>query len=88
MVSSNAKGVDEYIASLSTDRQKEIKLIRGIILRNLPKGYKEGMQYGMIGYFIPLEDYPNTYNGQPLAIAGLAAQKNYTPIFNGCLRES
>ena len=37
-----------------------------MILANLPAGFVEGMQYGMIGYYIPLERYPDTYNGQPL----------------------
>lgn len=54
MVTSNAKTVDEYIASLPKDKQEDIKSIRKLILQNLPKGYKEGMQYGMIGYCIPL----------------------------------
>lgn len=55
--------------------------IRKLILKNLPKGYKEGMQYGMIGYYIPLEDYADTYNGQPLGIIRLAAQKNYNSLY-------
>lgn len=81
MVSSNAKTVDEYVASLPKARQKDIETVRKLILDNLPKGYVEGMQYGMIGYYIPLEDYPDTYNGQPLGIVGLAAQKNYNSLY-------
>lgn len=42
---------------------------------------KHSMQYGMIGYYVPLEDYPETYNGQPLGIVGLAAQKNYNSLY-------
>jgi hypothetical protein len=80
MVSSNAKTVDKYIAGLPEDRRKEIKTVRNLILKHLPKGYEEGM-FGMIGYYVPLEDYPDTYNGQPLWIAGLAAQKNYNSLY-------
>jgi hypothetical protein len=81
MVSSNAVTVDEYLKSLPDDRRDAIKGVRKVILENLPKGYKEGMQWGMITYYIPLEDYPNTYNGQPLAYAALAAQKNFNSLY-------
>lgn len=81
MVTSDAKTVEEFIAALPKDRQEDIKAVRKLILRNLPKGYKEGMLYGMIGYYVPQEEYPNTYNGQPLGIVGLAAQKNYNSLY-------
>ena len=81
MVSSNAKTVDEYIASLPQDKRDEIRSIRKLILKNLAKGYKESMQYGMISYCVPLEDYANTYNGKPLGIIALAAQKNYNSLY-------
>ena len=35
------------------------------------------MQYGMIGYAVPRERYPDTYNGQLLGYAALAAQRCY-----------
>jgi hypothetical protein len=39
------------------------------------------MQYGMIGYYVPLERYPETYNGQPLGVAALASQKRYMSLY-------
>ena len=48
---------------------------------NLPDGYREGMQFGMIGWYVPLERFPDTYNGQPLGLAGLASQKNYMSLY-------
>jgi hypothetical protein len=81
MVSSKAKTVAEYLKDLPADRRKEIEAVRKVIKRNLPKGFEEGMLYGMIGYYIPLKDYPETYNGQPLGLAGLAAQKNYMTVY-------
>lgn len=81
MVSSNAKTADEYVKSLPDDRRDAIKKVRKVILDNLPKGYKEGMFHGMIAYYVPLEEYPDTYNGEPLGIAGLAAQKNYNSLY-------
>src|SRR5690606_21196128 len=42
---------------------------------------KEGMLYGMISYFIPLKDFPDTYNKQPLTYISLASQKNYMGLY-------
>ena len=58
-----------------------VSAVRDVVLRHLPEGYRESMSFGMIGYGIPLERYPTTYNKQPLAYAGLAAQKNYYALY-------
>ena len=81
MVSSSAKTVDEYLAGLPQDRRSDVQRVREVILANLPDGFEEMMQYGMIGYAIPLERFPKTYNGQPLGVAALAAQKNYLSVY-------
>ena len=78
---SKATTVKEYLAELPPDRRAAISAVRKVILENLPEGYEEGMEYGMIGYFIPLKRYPVTYNGQPLGIAALASQKNYMSVY-------
>jgi hypothetical protein len=39
------------------------------------------MQYGMISYVVPLERYPDTYNGQALAVASLANQKRHLSLY-------
>lgn len=72
---------DEYIASLPEERRKAMTAVRDVILENLPRGFEEGMSYGMIGWYIPLERFPDTYNGQPLGLAGLASQKNYMSLY-------
>jgi len=66
---------------LSEERRVSITAVRDIILKNLPNGYEETMQYGMISYVIPLERYPDTYNGQALTLASLASQKNYMSVY-------
>jgi hypothetical protein len=81
MVQSKARTVEEYLASLPPDRREAISAVRRVILKNLPKGYEEAMNWGMICYEIPLKRYPNTYNGQPLGIAGLASQKQYMSLY-------
>jgi uncharacterized protein YdhG (YjbR/CyaY superfamily) len=81
MARTTATTVDEYLAELPDDRRAEIEAVRNVILENLPKGYEETMQHGMIGYVVPLERYPVTYNGRPLEYAGLASQKNYMSLY-------
>jgi hypothetical protein len=81
MATSKAKSVTEYLASLPPERRAALAAVRRVIKKNLPRGFVEGMQYGMIGYAVPLSRYPNTYNGQPLGIACLASQKNYMTLY-------
>ena len=72
--------VDDYLGSLSEDRKTAMNAVRGVILENLPAGYEETVQHGMICYVIPLATYPVTYNKLPLMFAGLASQKNYMTV--------
>lgn len=85
MVSSKATTVADYLAELPEDRRAEIARVRDLINEALPPGYREAMAWGMIGWAIPLEVYPNTYNRQPLALAGLAAQKNSNSLYLNCV---
>jgi hypothetical protein len=81
MESSPARSVDEYLSRLAPDRREALSKLRRLILEHLPPGYEEGIQYGMIGYFIPLSRYPDTYNGQPLGVVALASQKQYMSLY-------
>jgi hypothetical protein len=78
---SDATSVDDYLASLPDDRREALEQVRRVILANLPTGIVEAMNWGMIVYEVPLTTYPDTYNGQPLAYAGLASQKNYMAVY-------
>lgn len=81
MVQSKAKTVKEYLDDLPADRRKEIAKVRSVVRKNLPKGYREAMGFGVICYEIPLERYADTYNKKPLGYAGLAAQKNFNTLY-------
>jgi hypothetical protein len=81
MVSSNATTVAEYLQELTPERRKAMNEVRKMIKANLPKGYKEVMNWGMINYELPLSRYPNTYNKQPLGIVALASQKNFMTFY-------
>lgn len=88
MVTSEAATVEEYLEELPPERREVIDQVRKTILDNLPSGYAETMNWGMISYEIPLEDFPNTYNGQPLSYVALAAQKNHYAVYmNGVYQD-
>jgi hypothetical protein len=76
-----ASSPDEYIAQLPPDRREAISAVREVIRRNLPAGYEEGIDFGMISYQVPLDRFPDTYNGHPLGLAALANQKNYMALY-------
>jgi hypothetical protein len=80
-VRSDAETVDEYLESLPADPDAQIAQVRRVILANLPDGYVETTNWGMISYEIPLETYPDTYNGKPLMYAALASQKNHMAVY-------
>ena len=81
MVSSKAATPEEYLESLPEDRREVVSAVREVVRRNLPTGYQESMGWGMLCWGIPLERYPNTYNGQPLGYVALAAQKNHYSLY-------
>jgi len=78
---SNARTVEEYLQSLPEDKKISLEQVRDVILSRLPEGYEEVMNWGMISYQVPLERFPDTYNGKPLLYAALAAQKNHMAVY-------
>jgi hypothetical protein len=84
---SKSTTVEEYLAGLPPDRRKVLEAVRAVILKNLDRDYEEGMQYGMIGYYVPHSVFPAGYHcdpRQPLPFAGLASQKNYNSLYLMC----
>ena len=81
MVSSGATTVEEYLAELPSERRDVVRVVRQTVLDRLPAGFVETMNWGMICYELPLSRYPDTYNGQPLGIAALAAQARHYSLY-------
>ncbi len=82
---SKATTVDDYIKELPEDRRTAIEKLRNEIKKNLPKGFKECMGYGMIGYVIPHSIYPAGYHCNPkvpLPFMNIASQKNYIAVYH------
>lgn len=78
---SDAATVKEYLDALPEDRRAAIAAVRKVIRANLPKGYEEAMNWGMIAYQVPLATYADTYNKQPLMYAALASQKRHMAVY-------
>jgi hypothetical protein len=82
---SKAATPEQYIAELPDDRRIAIEKLRKVVLANLPKGLKEVMIYGMLGYVVPHEIYPNGYHCDPklpLGFFNIASQKNSINIYH------
>jgi hypothetical protein len=73
--------VDAYLDSLSPEKRIVIEEARAFVRKHIPDGYAEFMNWGVINWGNPLEQFANTYNGQPLCYVGLGAQKNYNSLY-------
>ena len=82
MASSDAKTVKEYLEELPEERREVVSRVRDTIVGNLPEGFEETMEWGMISYQVPLSRYPDTYNKKPLMYMALAAQKNHYAVYS------
>jgi uncharacterized protein YdhG (YjbR/CyaY superfamily) len=82
---SKATSPRQYIDELPKDRNEVIQKLRQTILKNLPKGFKEQMSYGMLGYVVPHSLYPDGYHcdtSLPLPFMNLASQKNFVAVYH------
>jgi hypothetical protein len=82
-----ASTVTEYLAALPADRREAANEVRQGINLALPPGYEEGIQWGMISWFVPLSSFPAGYGGNkkvPLPLISLASQKNYMALHMIC----
>ena len=82
---SKAEHPNQYIAELPEDKRIVIEELRKVISINLPEGYQEVMSYGMIGYVVPHELYPNGYHCNPklpLPFMNIASQKNFIALYH------
>lgn len=80
--------VAQYLAQLPPERKEAMAAIRKTINANLPDGYEEGIQYGMIAWFVPHSVYEKGYHcdaKQPVPFMSLASQKNHMAAYLFCL---
>jgi uncharacterized protein YdhG (YjbR/CyaY superfamily) len=80
-----AKDPEEYISKVPEDRKVYFEKLRQVILDNIPKGFEEQMNYGMIGYVVPKKIYPAGYHcdtSLPLPFVNIASQKNFIGVYH------
>jgi hypothetical protein len=80
-----ATSPEDYISQIPRERQNAFKKLRKVILDNLPNGFEEGMNYNMIGYYVPHSIYPNGYHCDtklPLPFMNIASQKNFVAVYH------
>lgn len=73
-----ASTVEEYISQVPEERQEILQKLSNLIKENLPEGFEEGINYNMIGYYVPHSKYPDGYHCDPklpLPFMNLASQK-------------
>ena len=81
----SASNPDEYISKVPEERIPYFKKLRQTILENIPKGFEETMNYGLIGYVVPKSTYPAGYHcdtSLPLPFANIASQKNFIALYH------
>ena len=76
-----ATNAQEYLADLDEDRRARIEPVYRLVREAMPDGYEDTVAYGMITWQVPLTTFPDTYNGQPLAYASLAARKKHNALY-------
>src|SRR5215510_12587755 len=84
-MTSKATSPDQYIKELPADRKEPVSKLRETVLKNLPKGFKETMGYGMLGYVVPHEIFPAGYHCDPklpLPFMNIASQKNFIALYH------
>ncbi len=84
-MTSKAATPEQYIKELPPDRKEPVSQLRDTVLKNLPKGFKEQMSYGTIGYVVPHELYPGGYHCDPklpLPFVSIASQKNFIALYH------
>jgi len=80
-----ADSPEDYISQIPEERQEVMRKLRKVIQDNLPKGFEEGMNYNMIGYYVPHSVYPSGYHCDtklPLPFMNIASQKNFIAVYH------
>jgi len=80
-----AETVEAYLEEVPVERQAYFKQLREVILANIPAGFVEQMSYGMIGYIVPHDIYPDGYHCNPklpLPFVNIASQKHFIGLYH------
>ena len=73
--------VSQWLASVPAERKDAINAVRDAVNENLPPGYEETVDWGMLAWVVPLATFPDTHNGRPLMLAALGAHTKRMTIY-------
>ncbi|MFV1885458.1 MAG: DUF1801 domain-containing protein [Balneola sp.] len=76
---------EEYLEKVPVERKEPMEKLRQALLENLPEGFEECINYGMIGYVVPHSIYPDGYHCSPelpLPFINIASQKNFIALYH------
>lgn len=82
---SKVQTVAAYLTEIPEDQKASFNKLREVIINNIPKGFQECMNYGMIGFVVPRETYPNGYHcnpKMPLPFLNIASQKKIIAFYH------
>ncbi|PWN63124.1 DUF1801 domain-containing protein [Chryseobacterium oncorhynchi] len=81
----SSQSIEDYISKIPEERQEVFKKLFDTINSNLPKGFEDTSNYGMIDWVVPMETYPAGYHctaNTPLPFINLASQKNFIALYH------
>jgi uncharacterized protein YdhG (YjbR/CyaY superfamily) len=73
--------VDGYLDALEPERRAVLAPVVQLVRDSVPPGYEESVSHGMPTWSVPLSRLPETYNGEPLMLLAVAAQKRHSSLY-------
>lgn len=80
-----AKSIKEYLENIPEERKPFVNQLRKTVIDNIPEGFEEQLNYGMIGFVVPQSIYPDGYHCNPklpLPFINIASQKNFISLYH------
>lgn len=84
----SAADVANYLERIGGEHRQILDAVLDVVRDNIAPGFEEGIQYGMVGFYVPHSVYPDGYHAkpsEPLPFAGFGAQKHHVGLYLFCV---